>query len=196
MKNTTRWITAISLLCTLGITLQPRNAYACSCAPPPPLAEDFRGAAAVFSGTVRAIQVTGHSPDNSTAQARPFLDPTAVVLDVTAAWKGVHQAQVVVHTGGLGIGCGFEFQSGQTYLVFAYQQGAELSTALCTRTADLSTAAADLQWLGRSQAPTGPGVPAAGDPCREPHMLFAYLGVAIGVWLIGLGLRGWNRLCH
>ncbi len=51
----------------------------------------------------------------------PSLAP--VTFDVKAAWKGVAGGSAVVHGQGPGVSCGFDFERGETYLVFAGRSG-------------------------------------------------------------------------
>lgn len=50
--------------------------------------------------------------------------------------------------------CGYFFQEGQEYLVYASAEGAQLKTGSCSGTKRLSDARADLAVLGEGETPS------------------------------------------
>ncbi len=112
-------------------------AHSCSCAPPPSPAQAFEGAAAVLMGKVISI---GDGPG-------PYL--VTATLQVSRIWKGEKRfLQKIVTTGDLGAMCGFYFQVGKSYVIYAYKnQEGQLETNNCTRSAPTDRAAADLAYL-------------------------------------------------
>lgn len=189
MRKMIVWIVIAFVLCTLTVGLTPHRAYACSCGPLDPPQSELEQASAVFSGKVLSFRVTGHSPGStSTEQPMPFLDPTEIVLEVISTWKGIHQSQVVVHTGGGGIGCGFEFHVGQSYFVYAYGDSQGLETEHCSRTTELENATEDLTALGAGKPPGGQGLPTAGVHNGRPDSS-GYLVLAALLLSLGAGLR-------
>ena len=93
-------------------------------------------------------------------------DPEAfgvlVKLRVERYWKGSPPSEVRLSTGRGGGDCGYRFEVGGSYLVYAYGSGAGgLGTNICQRTARLSEAAKDLQVLGKGRGvlrrPAGKG---------------------------------------
>ena len=69
------------------------------------------------------------------------------VFEVEGLFKGALSSEVAVLTG-IGRGdCGYQFQVGEKYLVYAYGKNG-LETNICTRTTNLSRADADLGELG------------------------------------------------
>lgn len=110
-------------------------AHSCSCAPAPPPAQAFQGAEAVLMGKVISID-DGPGPYLVTA-----------TLQVARIWKGEKNfLQQIVTTGGAM--CGFYFQVGKSYVIYAYKnQGGQLETNNCTRSASTDRAAADLMYL-------------------------------------------------
>lgn len=156
-------LAAIAVLLGLSLAVRPERAAACTCGAPPPLAEAFEDSVAIFSGDLVAIR--GYS-ENSFAAVLTFR--------VSRVWKGSVTETFVMMTSSLGAGdCGFPFESGRAYLVYAYDWGDyELLTAwLCTRTQPLEYAEEDLQFLGKGRLPGPPGTghglasdePATGD---------------------------------
>lgn len=125
----------VGLLMGTGIT----DAQACSCAPPGTPQQELALSAAVFRGTV--LQVTGPADPLSSLN---------VTFQVSKVWKGPSEPLTTVSTGTNGTMCGYFFQVGQEYVVYA-DPGP--STTLCTRTRPLSAATPDLTALGAGQIP-------------------------------------------
>lgn len=119
-------------------------ALACSCMMPPPPPKALEQAAAVFSGKVTKIE------GDVTKQR-------TITIAVDQAWKGVETETVTLTTGPGGGMCGFGFQDGESYLVYAYRSGEKkdgpLSTSICTRTKTLANAKEDLDALGEGKEP-------------------------------------------
>jgi len=121
-------------------------AVACSCAPPPTAKASLEKASAVFTGKVLKIEDAGKFE-------------RAITLQVAQVWKGVKAKEVVVYTANNGAACGFEFEKGKSYLIYAGQEQREgekekvLATNICTRTAALDTAQGDLKELGEGKKP-------------------------------------------
>ena len=109
-------------------------ALACSCAPAPPPQEALQQAAAVFTGTVVGVDTAGVT--------------NTVRLRVERSWKGAKCGEVTVVTSADSAACGYDFQVGQSYLVYAERQKGKLNASLCSRTSLTSQAAEDLAALG------------------------------------------------
>jgi hypothetical protein len=86
-------------------------------------------------------------------------DPQAYIVgvkfQVQNAWKGTFPYEVTVDTG-LGSGdCGYRFEIGEIYLVYAYGSNeSSLVTNICQRTAPLVDASADIKVLGKGKSRT------------------------------------------
>lgn len=125
--------------------LMPSAVFACSCVVDMSQNDSFNQAKAVFSGTVLSIQDKKGFPgiDFSHREA---------TIQVKETWKGAATGVVTVATGRDDGDCGFAFQKGEHYLVYAhdasgdYQTG--LGTGLCERTKLLAQADEDLKILG------------------------------------------------
>jgi len=115
---------------------------ACTCAPPGTPTEELQKSDAVFIGTV--IDLTPVNRD----QSGMFLFHK-VKLEVKSYWKGVNLGEVTVTTAAQSGMCGFAFEQGSTYLVYAFVQGDSLLTNICTRTKRLSEAEEDVEELGK-----------------------------------------------
>ena len=116
--------------------------FACSCVPLPPPIEHFKKATAVFSGKVIEIKKAKLNIGNGM-----FLQKR-VKFDVAKSWKGVEKKTVLLFTGRGGGDCGYGFEKGESYLVYAFGKDS-LSTSICTRTRTLANAQEDLKALER-----------------------------------------------
>jgi hypothetical protein len=132
----------------LGFILMflPAKTYACSCAYQPDPKKALEEAHVVFSGKVLDIKQGVYGWRN------------AVRLHVEKGWKGVDQTEIIVLTNAGGSpSCGFNFQVGKLYLVYAYlsnETGTEqFHTSTCSRTVSLSSAQSDLEQLGQPYQP-------------------------------------------
>jgi len=140
--------------------------WACSCVPgsvpPCQAAWDY---AAVFTGTVIDIADPAPPPQPQTAgpkTSRPSMiySPTApplssrkrvVRIQIAEVLNGVDpgQKEIEILTGMDGGDCGYAFQSGVDYIIYAYKNSeGRLETGICSRTRPLPQAAEDLAYLG------------------------------------------------
>jgi hypothetical protein len=140
-----RFLGLLLLLLSALSLLDIHTALACSCAPPGSPGEALDGAAAVFAGQVVALDFGG--PVDGVFSTG---DPVEVTFRVSALWKGPSQRSMVVHTVRSTVSCGYEFQLGREYLVYATGSDKHLATGLCTRTRPLEQAGVDLAELGDS----------------------------------------------
>ncbi len=137
------------VLTVLGVVflLPPDCASACSCAMPPGSRDALADSDAVFSGEVVAVEqgtATATSPGYDTATLR-----------VSEAWKGSGRGTWEVRTPSQGMACGYHFEEGREYLVYAYTGKQGLEVDLCNGTQPLTEAEADLEVLGAGERPTG-----------------------------------------
>ena len=144
---------AFSLCCLVA------EGFACICAPPPDVKTmhdlalwrtRIDGAKIIFQGTV----------EKQTASAGPIGAPAGtlsmtingahriVLINATHVFRGPQQEQFTVVTG-MGMGdCGFEFDTGKEYLIFADPVGdGEFFTSICAGTISIQQAAPFLRVL-------------------------------------------------
>ena len=122
----------LSLLALLVATLHlasPTLTRACSCRWLG-VAHAYHYSDAIFIGVVKKFE---KSPDNFGRRA---------LLEVEMPWRGVFTKQVPVFTYMGGGDCGYEFEVGEKYLVFAHymtrrSRNTELFTELCSGTASV-----------------------------------------------------------
>lgn len=129
---------ALLFLVLFGLTYAP-TAHACSCMALTP-SEGFTSSYAVFTG-----EVTDIAKNESTA-----FRGREVTLKVKDLWKGDPEPIIKVHTAGSSAACGYPFQKGVTYLVYAIRDEADpMRVSLCGRTAPVDRAKEDLSFLGK-----------------------------------------------
>jgi hypothetical protein len=121
------------------LLLGAATAHACSCLPPPPPAQALRMSDAVFVGTVVDIERAPKNGEIATVRA---------TLQVARYWKGLGTGTVTVKTASSTPACGFPFQKGQTYLVYASGHDTLFETNLCTRTKLVNGMTAEEEELG------------------------------------------------
>ena len=112
----------------------PFDALACSCAPPRPVAEAVEGHDRVFLGTVTSIE----SPDG-------FLQ--RVTFQVSEHFKGSQVPVLEVETNAHGPTCGYPFQEGVQYVVYAHGEEDALEATSCSRTSVAVQPGSDLEIL-------------------------------------------------
>ncbi|WP_436238985.1 hypothetical protein [Paenibacillus sp. LjRoot153] len=146
-------IAVVFILIVMSLVL-PSKSYACSCALQTDLQTDpikaVEQSKAVFSGKVLAIEP-------KVLDINGILDhKIAVHFDVEKSWKGMNQTQAIVLTNLGEPSCGYTFQQGETYLVFAYDYDFKenmLQTSSCSLTKKLTTATLELSKMGQGVEP-------------------------------------------
>lgn len=127
MKTTLPILALALLLAAFPARADDAPVSACSCTPRA-FAARFQGASAVFTGTVREIEVQdkltkkGNGRWSKTLmQADP---PVTVTLDILTPYKGVGQKKTfTLNTSLTKYTCsGYPFTEGRDYLVFAYRR--------------------------------------------------------------------------
>jgi Carboxypeptidase regulatory-like domain len=138
------------------LTLAPAPTHACSCIGPIVTCNYFWTVEYVFEGTVRTIDRVALREDVGGRQIES--EEYLVSLEVHRAWKGVDGAHVEVLTHTQETACGFSFQQGGRYLVFASRRPTDgkIGVNKCGPTKEISDAADDVAWLeSLSQPSTG-----------------------------------------
>jgi hypothetical protein len=155
-------------------SLAGRNAMACSCMNPGTPCEGYGKAAAVFVGTVTGVRDTQRPQAKDVNERRKQEDageidwsPLAYKFSVEQAYLGVAGSEVEIFTGSGGGDCGFQFQTGQRYLVYAYRYKDRLSTSICSRTKPFNKATEDIAFLGTLSS-AAPGVTIYGTVTYSP----------------------------
>ncbi len=120
------------------------------------------GSAAVFEGTVTDVR-------NPQSGDEPSQMSVEVELRVGRRFKGAEADTVTVFTAESSAACGYGFEQGGTYLIYARETDGQLSASLCSRTARIEDASADLVALGGdTPADPDPGSAPQPPPTVEP----------------------------
>lgn len=76
-----------------------------------------------------------------------------VKFKVDRVWKNELVQTIIIYTGRGGGDCGFDFQTGESYLVYAYvRKNNSLGASICTRTTEIAYAEEDLKILGAGKS--------------------------------------------
>ncbi|WP_052345893.1 hypothetical protein [Paucisalibacillus sp. EB02] len=169
------------MLIVLSFLLFPIYSSACTCVEPLSAERELDRSTAVFRGEVKEIR-----------QANDHDYGLKVLLTVNEVWKGVHESEVTIRTARDGAACGFDFQVGKEYLVYAGTNDAfdnnNLMTGICDRTSQvgMQQAQEDMKVLGKGAAPGE-----MGEHNTLPNSVVAGLWCGLGVFvlLIFLALR-------
>ncbi|MBA2259513.1 MAG: hypothetical protein H0W18_11495 [Acidobacteria bacterium] len=117
-----------------------------------PACQAFWNVDAVFDATVLSIASLPRTETIGTREV-VFRDKL-VTLQVHRSWKGQQPAQVEVTTAWDGAGCGYPFEAGERYLVFANgRSGSRPAVSRCNRTSRFAEAGQDLEFLDSLAAP-------------------------------------------
>ena len=147
-------ILSLSLLWFFANTGQ---SLACSCVRPGSPSEELAQSSSVFAG--RAVSVREfHDPSTTTISST---DPTTVEFEVNTVWKGTSYETMYLTTARSGASCGFTFVEGEEYIVYS-RDGSSVS--LCSRSALLENAEADLDELGHGRTPQSGSVASTPEP--------------------------------
>ena len=156
----------LSALVLLGFGLTADQAQGCSCAAPPPNATaqelaDWRGEGTdvIFEGTVQSGRLDSVLLQAPAGEVVPASleegTPKIIVTFTDNRWyKGSQQNRVEVETGLGGGDCGFPFELGKRYLVYASKEDSgRLSTGICSATGLAQDKEGDLAFLRGEQVP-------------------------------------------
>jgi hypothetical protein len=126
------------ILSATVITAYPSVSHACKCEEPPSVEQELERSKAVFSGKIIDIKDEKNN--------------RKILFDVEETWKGVTETQIILLDEISS--CSLDFFKGASYLVYAYDFQGDLTTNICDRTKDLSSAQEDLLKLGEGSLPT------------------------------------------
>ena len=169
---------ASHLFVVVLVALPASRAEACSCAELG-VEEAIAGAHAIFEGVVDSSEVDDAA------------DVRVVRFAVTQAWRGVSTERVEVHTHASEAACGYSFEVGRAYLVYASRASDDgLRVSLCSRTRLMDEAGEDRRVLGSGVVPVDvvdeeiePVRPARTAPSRAGCASCASLGLGSDGWL-------------
>jgi hypothetical protein len=120
-----RWL-ACGMLWVGGL-LAPAAVEACSCLPIEDVTKEFDKYAVIFLGEAVEERAAGeHSRE--------------AAFRVAQVWKGQRAKRLTVGSASQAAACGYPFQAGRHYVVFAHATRATLSTNSCSPTARMKVA--------------------------------------------------------
>lgn len=130
----------------MSLVLLADAAFGCSCMPNPAPDKALLKADAVFFG--KAVKVSGQAGPHGSGEVR-------VKFEVERFWKGNVSRKLEIGTAASGALCGYGFQQGENYLVYAYADPTGgLRAALCSRTRPEADADEDFTVLGEGEVPS------------------------------------------
>jgi hypothetical protein len=150
MKKFLLW----SMLFVVFLLFGSSKSYACSCSPDTKrvsvkqkVSQSLKDAQFVFSGQVIDIE-----SNTGLTNKRYALK---VKIKVDKFWKGGSPETFIVQTGAGGGDCGFPFELGESYLIYAYGSAKDdsIGTGICSRTKNIAQADEDLKILGKGKTP-------------------------------------------
>ena len=151
----------LAVTATVMLTLCSVAAFGCKCAAPPPGVESghqlaewrAKGVDAIFEGRVvkadlKSTWAKASMGDSVPADLDEDLPTMLVTFEVMHSYRGVQGPLVDVETGLGGGDCGFGFEIGRQYLVYADRtESGQLETGICNATAPIEQSAANLAYL-------------------------------------------------
>ena len=143
------------LLALVAGGLLPLSAIACDCIHAAEPCKAFANTPTVFAGRVTKIS----SIDLKTASGDDYKD-RLVSFEVERSYRGLAAKTAEVQSG-WNSDCGYRFQEGVRYLVYAYLESStgKLTTSICTRTRPILEASKDLEYLSKKDDPSyGAGI--------------------------------------
>lgn len=151
-----------------SILLLANNAHGCTCAGGETPCQAFGRASAVFVGSVVSVKTAPHGQPRNIDEID--WTPRSFKFSVEIPFLGVDGTEVEVATGRGGGDCGYDFEAGKRYLVYAYRltKDNRLATSICSRTRRFEAADDDIQFLGTLPSLSA-GVTIYGEVKRQLH---------------------------
>lgn len=133
------------ILLAIVMLFSADHALGCSCDfpfPPKSVKQQVRDARSEAGGVFTGKVVSIDAPEGMLY--------VSVIMEIQSAWKGTKFEKVTVTTGRGGGDCGYRFEVGGIYLVYASKYGEEkFSTGICKRTTPYHAELVDLKYLGK-----------------------------------------------
>jgi len=151
----------LTIIATVMFAVSTTPAFGCKCAAPPPGVESAhqlaewhaKGVDAIFEGRVvgavlKSAWVKASVGDSVPANLDDDVPTMLVTFEVMHSYRGVQEPLVDVETGLGGGDCGFGFEIGGQYVVYADRtESGQLETGICSATAPIEQSAANLAYL-------------------------------------------------
>lgn len=126
------------ILTAATLMIFPTASHACKCVEEKTVEKELESSEAIFSGKV--IEINNENNNRK------------ILFEVVDTWKGVSQTEIILEDEWSS--CSTDFFEGESYLVYAHEFQGELTTDICDRTRELSSAGDDLATLGTGAKPT------------------------------------------
>ncbi len=110
---------------------------ACSCVNPGSVEQEVNESDAVFQGKVISVIKEGEM----------YKEKYKVIFNVSQGWKGEVNSVQEILTSDSSAGCGYYFEEGKEYVVYARNVEEKLQVDLCSRTNNINNAKKDLEIL-------------------------------------------------
>lgn len=163
----------LSVLVITGLlTVNAQTAHACSCMIPGSPLEEMERSSFVFSGT--AIEVEA---DSTIGDLNPL--GYTVTFEVIESWKGVESSKVTVHTAADSAACGFPFEEGKDYIVYASELEDGIQVYSCGLTSLLADA--NVSELGEGTTVFSKPVDRLPEESNLPYIVFAVILTAVTI---------------
>lgn len=155
MRNPTKYVNLVGIFALFALLLFVEEAQACRCssAAAPPCQAYWR-ADAVFVAAVKSKIVVTTEIDNETKRMEQRVAVKFLVDEVYRGMLGGSDVEILTGMGGGD--CGYSFEKGKRYLVYAQEYHNKLHTGICSRTRLLTEAKADLMYF-QNLPPEGAG---------------------------------------
>lgn len=181
------WFFALFGSSMLLVAIRPTPVYACTCMPPTTHTERMNRASAVFAGKLLVITPPpGGKPPRSwklewtssfpflrfTRPFRNFGGMPRLTFAVQEVWKGPALPQMTFESAVQnGINCGYWWEEGKEYLVYAPGDQAGVNASGCTGTVPLAEAGEHLTLLAAGRRPIVPTAKTGMTPPAQPLLL-------------------------
>jgi hypothetical protein len=155
----------IIISAVICLFLSAINSFACSCDPSDESVNDavknaIKQSTVVFVGKFVGYEYRKGIPRRYTKEPIEY-ETRVLIFQVERGWKGETTSKMFLATDrirnadgtGSGSSCDYDFEKGETYLIYAYGKENELRTDYCTRTELLTKAEEDLKILGEGKEP-------------------------------------------
>ena len=151
-------------MAALVILINATAALSCTCIGTGPPCQEYGKTAVVFVGTPIEMKRATAKP---AADQKPQFLPRLFVFTVEESFRGLNGAQVEIQTGFGGGDCGYAFNLGTRYLVYAAidEKNGTYVTSTCMRTRPVSEAAEDFDYI-RGLSKREPGATLSGEVRR------------------------------
>ena len=112
--------------------------------------------------------------------AKLYVRVDTVSFRVSEVWKGPERETLDVSTPSEGPACGYSFNKGTEYLVYAYGKKESFKSDICTETKPLTEASVDLEALGNAEQTVGNGGTLSDTSGQFPRLdVIAIMGLAV-----------------